>query len=70
MRMRPVLMTAAVASFDFIPMALSQGAGAEVQKPLATGVIGGLVSSTLLTLVLLPALYSRLTVTTAERKSS
>jgi len=60
MRMRPVLMTAAVASFGFLPMAVSQGAGAEVQKPLATVVIGGLVSSTLLTLVLLPALYSRL----------
>ncbi len=60
LRMRPVLMTAAVASFGFIPMALSHGAGAEVQKPLATVVIGGLVSSTLLTLILLPALYSRL----------
>ena len=66
LRMRPVLMTAAVASFGFIPMALSQGAGAEVQKPLATVVIGGLVSSTLLTLVLLPALYARLKPTRAR----
>ena len=56
-RLRPVLMTALVASLGFIPMALSTGAGAEVQKPLATVVIGGLVTSTLLTLVVLPALY-------------
>ncbi len=56
-RLRPVLMTAAVASFGFFPMALSHGAGAEVQKPLATVVIGGLISSTALTLVLLPLLY-------------
>lgn len=56
-RFRPVLMTALVASFGFIPMALSTGTGAEVQKPLATVVIGGLISSTLLTLVVLPALY-------------
>ncbi len=56
-RLRPVLMTALVASLGFVPMALSQGAGAEVQKPLATVVIGGLISSTLLTLVLLPVLY-------------
>lgn len=56
-RLRPVLMTALVASLGFVPMALATGAGAEVQKPLATVVIGGLISSTLLTLVLLPALY-------------
>ena len=56
-RLRPVLMTALVASFGFIPMAFSTGTGAEVQKPLATVVIGGLISSTLLTLVVLPALY-------------
>jgi cobalt-zinc-cadmium resistance protein CzcA len=56
-RMRPVLMTALVASLGFVPMALATGAGAEVQKPLATVVIGGLVTSTLLTLVVLPALY-------------
>lgn len=56
-RLRPVLMTALVASLGFVPMALATGTGAEVQKPLATAVIGGLVSSTLLTLVVLPALY-------------
>jgi cobalt-zinc-cadmium resistance protein CzcA len=56
-RLRPVLMTALVASLGFLPMALSTGAGAEVQKPLATVVIGGLVSATLLTLLVLPALY-------------
>jgi cobalt-zinc-cadmium resistance protein CzcA len=56
-RLRPVLMTALVASLGFIPMALSHGAGAEVQRPLATVVIGGLVTSTLLTLLVLPALY-------------
>jgi heavy metal efflux system protein len=56
-RLRPVLMTALVASLGFVPMALATGTGAEVQKPLATVVIGGLVSSTLLTLVVLPVLY-------------
>lgn len=56
-RLRPVLMTALVASLGFVPMAFNMGAGAEVQRPLATVVIGGIVSSTLLTLVLLPALY-------------
>jgi cobalt-zinc-cadmium resistance protein CzcA len=56
-RLRPVLMTALVASLGFLPMALSSSAGAEVQKPLATVVIGGLVTSTLLTLVVLPVLY-------------
>jgi cobalt-zinc-cadmium resistance protein CzcA len=62
-RLRPVLMTAAVAAFGFIPMALSTSAGAEVQRPLATVVIGGVISSTFLTLVVLPALYEW-----AERK--
>lgn len=57
-RLRPVLMTALVASLGFIPMAIATGTGAEVQKPLATVVIGGLISSTLLTLLVLPALYS------------
>ena len=57
-RLRPVLMTAAVAAFGFIPMALSTSAGAEVQRPLATVVIGGIVSSTFLTLVVLPVLYN------------
>ncbi|MBI4482232.1 MAG: efflux RND transporter permease subunit [Acidobacteria bacterium] len=56
-RLRPVLMTALVASLGFIPMALSTGAGAEVQRPLATVVIGGLATSTLLTLFVLPAVY-------------
>lgn len=56
-RLRPVLMTALVASLGFVPMAIARGTGAEVQKPLATVVIGGLISSTLLTLVVLPALY-------------
>ncbi len=57
-RLRPVLMTAAVASLGFLPMALSHGAGAEVQKPLATVVIGGLITATLLTLVVIPVLYA------------
>jgi cobalt-zinc-cadmium resistance protein CzcA len=63
-RLRPVLMTAMVAAFGFVPMALSTSAGAEVQRPLATVVIGGVVSSTFLTLVLLPVLYDW-----AERKN-
>jgi cobalt-zinc-cadmium resistance protein CzcA len=57
LRLRPVLMTALVAGLGFVPMALSSGAGAEVQRPLATVVIGGLVTSTALTLLVLPALY-------------
>jgi len=57
-RLRPVLMTALVASLGFIPMALNTGIGAEVQRPLATVVIGGIISATLLTLVVLPALYT------------
>ena len=56
-RLRPVLMTALVASLGFIPMALNTGTGAEVQRPLATVVVGGIISSTLLTLIVLPALY-------------
>lgn len=56
-RLRPVLMTALVASLGFVPMALNTGTGAEVQRPLATVVIGGIISSTLLTLIVLPALY-------------
>lgn len=59
MRLRPVVMTALVASLGFVPMAIATGAGAEVQKPLATVVIGGLISATLLTLFLLPTLYAR-----------
>jgi cobalt-zinc-cadmium resistance protein CzcA len=57
-RLRPVAMTALVASVGFIPMALATGTGAEIQKPLATVVIGGLITATLLTLFVLPALYS------------
>jgi heavy metal efflux system protein len=57
-RLRPVLMTALVASLGFLPMALSHGSGAEVQRPLATVVIGGLITATLLTLVVLPVLYT------------
>jgi cobalt-zinc-cadmium resistance protein CzcA len=57
-RLRPVLMTALVASLGFVPMALATGAGAEVQRPLATVVIGGILSSTFLTLILLPVLYA------------
>ena len=57
-RLRPVLMTALVASLGFVPMALANGAGAEVQRPLATVVIGGIITATFLTLLLLPALYA------------
>lgn len=64
-RLRPVIITAAVASLGFLPMALSAGAGAEVQKPLATVVIGGLLSATLLTLFVLPCLY----ILTSDRKN-
>lgn len=59
MRLRPIIMVALVASLGFLPMALNTGTGAEVQRPLATVVIGGIVSATLLTLVILPALYAR-----------
>ena len=58
-RLRPVAMTALVASLGFVPMAVATGAGAEVQKPIATVVIGGLITATLLTLMVLPALYAR-----------
>jgi cobalt-zinc-cadmium resistance protein CzcA len=58
-RLRPVLMTALVASLGFVPMALAHGTGAEVQRPLATVVIGGILSSTLLTLIVIPILYHR-----------
>jgi cobalt-zinc-cadmium resistance protein CzcA len=68
-RLRPVLMTALVASFGFVPMALSTSAGAEVQRPLATVVIGGIVSSTFLTLALLPVLYEWLERKTAIQKA-
>ena len=57
-RLRPVLMTALVASLGFVPMALAHGTGSEVQRPLATVVIGGIVSSTLLTLLVFPVLYT------------
>ena len=56
-RLRPVLMTALVASLGFVPMALNTTTGAEVQRPLATVVIGGIISSTILTLVVLPLLF-------------
>jgi cobalt-zinc-cadmium resistance protein CzcA len=60
-RFRPVMMTASVASLGFLPMAISHSAGAEVQKPLATVVIGGLISATFLTLVVLPVIYALFT---------
>jgi cobalt-zinc-cadmium resistance protein CzcA len=58
-RLRPVLMTALVASLGFVPMALATSMGAEVQRPLATVVIGGLLTSTALTLLVIPALYGK-----------
>jgi cobalt-zinc-cadmium resistance protein CzcA len=61
LRLRPVLMTALVASLGFLPMALSSAPGAEVQRPLATVVIGGLITATLLTLLVLPAAYALVT---------
>jgi cobalt-zinc-cadmium resistance protein CzcA len=69
-RLRPVLMTACVASFGFVPMAISTSTGAEVQRPLATVVIGGLISSTLLTLFLLPTMYDWLFKTAPSRESA
>jgi len=66
-RLRPVLMTALVASLGFIPVALSEGRGAEVQRPLATVVIGGLITSTLLTLLVLPTVYASLEQRRARR---
>ncbi|QDM15530.1 CusA/CzcA family heavy metal efflux RND transporter [Tardiphaga sp. vice352] len=68
-RFRPVIMTALVASLGFVPMALATGTGAEVQKPLATVVIGGLLSATLLTLLVLPALYAFFASTKREKAS-
>lgn len=65
-RMRPVLMTALVAAFGFVPMALATGSGAEVQRPLATVVIGGLITATLLTLFVLPSIYAWFTESGAE----
>ncbi len=59
-RLRPVLMTALVASLGFLPMAVATSMGAEVQRPLATVVIGGLITSTILTLLVIPALYGRI----------
>jgi len=70
MRFRPVIMTALVASLGFVPMALATGTGAEVQKPLATVVIGGLLTATVLTLLVLPALYARFAPRAAERRLS
>jgi cobalt-zinc-cadmium resistance protein CzcA len=67
-RLRPKLMTALVASFGFIPMAIATGPGAEVQRPLATVVIGGIITSTILTLVLLPTLYEWLEKNPERRK--
>lgn len=67
-RLRPVLMTAAVASLGFLPMAISQHAGAEVQRPLATVVIGGLITATFLTLIVLPVLYQMFETRSAKRK--
>jgi heavy metal efflux system protein len=68
-RFRPVIMTALVASLGFVPMALATGTGAEVQKPLATVVIGGLLSATVLTMLVLPALYSYFASTRARTVS-
>jgi len=68
LRLRPVLMTASVAILGLVPMLLSSGVGAETQRPLATVVVGGLLSSTLLTLILLPVLYEWLE-TRAERRA-
>jgi cobalt-zinc-cadmium resistance protein CzcA len=67
-RMRPVLMTATVAALGLIPAALAHGLGSDVQRPLATVVVGGLVSATVLTLVLLPALYYLIEERAARRK--
>jgi len=66
-RLKPVLMTALVAALGFVPMALSHGAGAEVQRPLATVVIGGVITSTLLTLIVLPTVYEMIERRAARR---
>jgi cobalt-zinc-cadmium resistance protein CzcA len=68
-RLRPVLMTALVASLGFVPMAIATSTGAEVQRPLATVVIGGLISSTVLTVFLLPLLYDWIFARTEETKT-
>ncbi len=70
MRLRPVLMTATVASLGLIPLLLSTGIGSEVQRPLATVVVGGLISSTLLTLLVLPALYRWFAIALPERDAA
>lgn len=69
-RLRPKLMTALVASFGFVPMAVATGAGAEVQRPLATVVIGGIITSTFLTLVLLPVLYEWIEARSSRREEA
>lgn len=69
-RLKPVMMTALVAALGFVPMALSQGAGAEVQRPLATVVIGGIATSTLLTLIVLPTLYEIIEARARRRRRS
>ena len=68
LRLRPVLMTASVAILGLVPMLLSRGVGAETQRPLATVVVGGLISATLLTLVLLPVLYEWLELRAERRR--
>lgn len=68
-RLRPVMMTALVASLGFLPMALATGTGAEVQKPLATVVIGGLITATILTLIVLPALYAHFNTAVLKKES-
>ena len=70
LRLRPVLMTACVASLGFIPMALATGTGAEVQRPLATVVIGGILSSTVLTLILLPVIYRWMNESSRDKSST
>lgn len=68
-RLRPVLMTAAITGFGLVPLLFATGPGSEIQKPLAIVVIGGLITSTLLTLVLLPMLYARFGESSAEREA-
>ncbi|MGE0776287.1 MAG: efflux RND transporter permease subunit, partial [Sphingomonadaceae bacterium] len=68
-RLRPVLMTATIAAFGLVPLLFATGPGSEIQKPLAIVVIGGLISATLLTLVLLPILYERFGESPAERSA-
>ena len=68
-RLRPVLMTASIAAFGLVPLLFATGPGSEIQKPLAIVVIGGLVSATLLTLILLPILYERFGESAAEREA-